>query len=974
MCFFSPNTDALTPLRSQATPDRAPDHLADGTPSALRDDLIALLGPTAVRARVTDLVKYATDASPYRLFPQVVIVAESVEQIAKILQYAKQNHRTVTFRASGSSLNGQSQGDDILIDVRNCFTGLEILEEGRYVRIKPGTIIGAANRALLPYNRVLGPDPASSGVATIGGVVANNASGMTAGTKLNSYHTVSAMKVLLSSGTLIDTGDTGVDEQLFLHERELHDGLLEIREEILKDESFASWLKKKFSIKNTNGYRLDAFLDCKTAGAIVQKLMVGSEGTLGYIAEVTFQTQPLKPLRSTGLLIFSSLHDAAAAAPHFIEMGAMAAELMDGRCLHIATSIPDVPKGWNLVSEDAGALLVEFRASETEELTKMEESGIQFASSLDLHEPAQFSRDPKAAAILWKVREGLYPIVASARAQGTSLMIEDVCVSQDRVGDAANDILDLQRKFHYLVNVAGHASAGNLHFLVGVNFGLPSDVDKYAAFMEEMTTLIISKYDGSLKAEHGTGRNIAPFLEKEWGPKATALMWQIKKLFDPRGLLAPGVMLNKDPLGHVKNTHTLPEIEHVANACIECGYCEPVCPSRHLTTTPRQRIALRREMMRHEPGSPIQKALLKEYEYDAVQTCAGDSSCEHACPVRINTGVMMKQFRHLEHSQGEEWVAERIADSWGMVEPMARASMLAGNIAAKIIGNGGVRGMLNLARKVISPDLLPSWIESLPMPASSKLPKTKEEGATAIYFPACINRIFGGSKLSRYKKSLPSAFVALSERAGYPLFIPSDVTGNCCATVWHSKGYNAGNILMANRVVGNMWRWSKQGVLPIVCDASSCTLGLKQEVLDYLTPQNRERHSALTIYDSITWADEKLLPRLNVTRKARTATVHPTCSMHTLGIDRTLRKIASELSEKPFYPITSTCCAFAGDRGLLHEELTRSATREEAEEVAGKNLDLYLCANRTCEVGMEHATHAPYESFVYALEELTHLR
>src|SRR5580692_6591413 len=856
MCFFSPNTDALTPLRSQATPDRAPDHLADGTPAALRDDLISLLGPTAVRSRVTDLVKYATDASPYRLFPQVVIVAESVEQIAKTLQYAKQNHRTVTFRASGSSLNGQSQGDDILIDVRNCFNGLEILQDGLYARVKPGTIIGAVNRALLPYSRVLGPDPASSGVATIGGVVANNASGMTAGTKLNSYHTVTSMKVLLPSGTLIDTGSVTVDGQLFEHERELHEGLLEIRDEILRDESFAAWIKKKFSIKNTNGYRLDAFLDCKTAGAIIQKLMVGSEGTLGYIAEVTFETLPLKPLRSTGLLIFSSLQDAAAAAPHFIEMGAMAAELMDGRCLHIATSIPEVPKSWNLVSEESGSLLVEFRASETDELTKMEEDGLRFAASLNLHEPAQFSRDPKAAAILWKVREGLYPIVASARAQGTSLMIEDVCVSQDRVGDAANDILDLQRKFHYLVNVAGHASAGNLHFLIGVNFGIPSDIDKYAEFMEEMTTLIVSKYDGSLKAEHGTGRNIAPFLEKEWGPKATAIMWRIKKLFDPRGLLAPGVLLNKDPRGHVKNTHTFPEIEHVANACIECGYCEPVCPSRHLTTTPRQRIALRREMLRHEPGSPIQNALLKEYEYDAVQTCAGDGSCEHACPVQINTGVMMKHFRHLEHGRRQEWVAERIAEHWGLVEPMARASMLVGNLAAKLLGNGTVRSILNAARKVISPELLPSWVESLPMPASSKLPHTNEEGAAAIYFPACINRIFGGSKLSKHTMSLADALVAVSERAGCPLFIPPDVVGNCCATVWHSKGYNAGNILMANRVVNSMWRWSKQGSLPIVSDASSCILGLKQEVLDYLTPENRNRHKRLTICDSVTWADE----------------------------------------------------------------------------------------------------------------------
>ncbi|HTF44359.1 MAG TPA: (Fe-S)-binding protein, partial [Terriglobales bacterium] len=241
----------------------------------------------------------------------------------------------------------------------------------------------------------------------------------------------------------------------------------------------------------------------------------------------------------------------------------------------------------------------------------------------------------------------------------------------------------------------------------------------------------------------------------------------------------------------------------------------------------------------------------------------------------------------------------------------------------------------------------------------------------AIYFPACINRIFGGSKLSRRSMSLAQAFVAVSERAGHPLFIPPDVVGNCCATVWHSKGYNAGNILMANRVVNSMWRWSKQGLLPVVSDASSCTLGLKQEVLDYLTPENRDRHKHLTIYDSITWADEKLLPNLKVKQKARTATLHPTCSMNTLAVATTLRKIAAELAEKPFYPLTSTCCAFAGDRGLLHEELTRSATREEAGELAGKNLDLYLCANRTCEVGMEHAVHAPYESFLFALEELT---
>jgi D-lactate dehydrogenase len=339
--------------------------------------------------------------------------------------------------------------------------------------------------------------------------------------------------------------------------------------------------------------------------------------------------------------------------------------------------------------------------------------------------------------------------------------------------------------------------------------------------------------------------------------------------------------------------------------------------------------------------------------------------------VQINTGVMMKHFRHLEHGRRQEWVAERIAASWSMVEPIARMSLFAGNMAAKLLGDRTIRAVLSAARTLVSPELLPSWMESLPMPARSRLPRTKEEGTVAIYFPACINRIFGGSKTSHRRRSLPEVFVEVSERAGQPVSIPPDVVGNCCATVWHSKGYNAGNILMANRVVESMWRWSKQGALPIVCDASSCTLGLRQEVVDYLTPENRSRHKRLTIYDSVTWADEKLLPNLDVKRKARSATVHPTCSMHTLGVDVTLRKIAGQLAERPFYPLTTTCCAFAGDRGLLHEELTRSATREEASEVAGKNLDLYLCANRTCEVGMEHATRAPYESFLYSLEELT---
>ena len=163
--------------------------------------------------------------------------------------------------------------------------------------------------------------------------------------------------------------------------------------------------------------------------------------------------------------------------------------------------------------------------------------------------------------------------------------------------------------------------------------------------MEGLIELVIDRYDGSLKAEHGTGVNMAPFVEREWGPKATELMRRVKRLADPDGVLAPGVLINDDPGVHLKNLKTTPAIEEEVTTCVECGFCEPVCPSRHLTTTPRQRIVLRREMARQAPGSPVLEALLDEYEYDALETCAADGTCMLACPLGIDTGKFVKSLR-----------------------------------------------------------------------------------------------------------------------------------------------------------------------------------------------------------------------------------------------------------------------------------------------------------------------------------------
>jgi D-lactate dehydrogenase len=563
------------------------------------------------------------------------------------------------------------------------------------------------------------------------------------------------------------------------------------------------------------------------------------------------------------------------------------------------------------------------------------------------------------------VREGLHGLIGRFRPPGSSLIIEDVCVPPGRIAESAREIQALLSEHGFLPGVAGHTSAGNLHFMLTPDFAKPEDVERYEAFIEKLVDLVLDKYDGSLKAEHGTGLNMAPYVEREWGSTATELMWRVKALADPDRALAPGVLLNRDAGAHLRNLKTTPEIEEVATTCVECGFCEPVCPSRHLTTTPRQRIVIRREMARQPAGSPVQRALLEQYEYDGIETCAADGTCQIACPLGIDTGKLVKGFREREHTPRAQRQAVRVAERFGRVEAVARAALRTGAAAQPLM-----RAAAGAARGLLSDELVPSWPSNMPPPAPAELPRTEREGAAAVYMPACVNRIFGGPRGNGAGLHLTEAMVAVSDRAGMPVWIPDDVAGNCCSVPWTSKGYSEGARLMANRTVEALWRWSDEGVLPVVIDASSCSLGLASEVGDILTDENRERHGRLEILDSIAWA-KRLLPTLPITGKLGSVAVHPTCSTRHQGLERDLRRIAGEIADDVFQPIRATCCGMAGDRGLLHPELTASATADQARELAESPRDAYLCSNRTCEIGLQGATGAAYESFLIALERVS---
>jgi D-lactate dehydrogenase len=971
--LFAPNTRAIGRPPGPAKCDAVPDSLIDGTPSGLRDDLVRLLGKKQVLHRVIDLVRYAADASPYRLLPKVVVMPRNVDDVVNILAYCRQTGRHATFRAAGTSLNGQSQSDDILIDVRRNWSGFSVEDGGSRLRCRPGTILAHANTALRKHGRRLGPDPASGHAATVGGVIANNAGGMRCTLKRDAYHTVTAMTFVLPSGTTISTEEPDAEQRFAQREPELVRGLMALREQLVADEPLSARVRQKFAIRNTHGYRLSALLDAATPLQIFRRLLVGSEGTLAFIAEAVIETIPAPELTTVAWLPLPSIDAAVALVPRLVAMGAEAVELMIAGALTAAgEAFPGTPGYWKTLDPKAAALLVEFGARDQEDLARTEKRVAEALVNVELLQPLEFITATEAVELAWHVREGLLGIVGKMRPEGSMVITEDVCFPPDRLAQGAHDLQALLAKHGFIPGVAGHAAHGNLHFTLIAKLDDEEGRARYSAFMKDLVELVVRKHDGSLKAEHGTGINMAPFLVDEWGEKAADMMWRIKALADPNGVLAPDVILTRKSDVHLQSLKSIPVIENVTNSnqCIECGFCEPVCPSRNVTMTPRQRIALRREMARLAPDSPVLIRLQDQYEYDGIQTCAGDGSCSIPCPIGINTGALIKELRQREHGSRSEEVALAIARNWATVEKAARVSLAATRLGSRTVGLGLVKAVTTVARSVVSEDLMPAVPGPMPLPAPSRLPATARENAAAVYFPACINRMFGRDPTqSRRAPSLPETLVTLSARAGRPLWIPPDVAGLCCATPWSSKGYQKGHDYMAAAMVDALWRWSDHGQLPIVIDAASCTLGL-EEVGRHLDEQRQAFHKNLRLIDSVSWCRD-LLPHLNIARKLSRVVVHPTCSMNHLGISAQLSEIASVLAVEAEVPVGDTCCGTAGDRGLLHPELVVSATRDTKAVLDTRPADAYISANRTCEMGLLQATGRPYQSFVFLLEELS---
>jgi D-lactate dehydrogenase len=454
---------------------------------------------------------------------------------------------------------------------------------------------------------------------------------------------------------------------------------------------------------------------------------------------------------------------------------------------------------------------------------------------------------------------------------------------------------------------------------------------------------------------------MAPFVRRQYGDELYDVMREVKVLFDPAGMLNPGVLMDDDPHAHLRHIKTAPPVAEEVDRCVSCGYCEPVCPSRDITLTPRQRIVTLRaiEQAKLDGDRALAAHLEKDYDYDAVQTCAVDGMCQTVCPVNINTATLVKRLRRRDAGPVTKGAWNVAARNWGT---LTRGAGLALDAARKV-PIGVVLAPNKLARSVFGTETVPLYSAEMPGGGSSRERPAPAGDPQGVYFPACVGTMFGPADDSC--PGVQYSFEQLCERTGITLLVPQGIDALCCGTPWSSKGLVGGQGAIQDKTLAVLRAATRNGELPIICDASSCTEGLRQAI------ENEGSDKPLTVLDAVEFAARNVLVQLPDYQKIESLALHPTCSSTRLGLNGTLEAVARAVAERVEVPENWGCCAFAGDRGMLHPELTESATRAQAADVAAMDATAHASCNRTCELGMTRATGEDYHHVLELLEEVT---
>lgn len=932
----------------------------------LKKELSKTIPSKRIITNPLQLLAYGTDASFYRLIPKIVVQVHTEEEAVEVIRQTEKLNIPVTYRAAGTSLSGQAITDSVLMVATHEWRKYTILDdEALKIKLQPGITGARANIHLQPFGRKIGPDPASINAAMIGGIAANNASGMCCGTDQNSYKTIADIRIVLYDGTILDTSD----EKSKLDFTEKHPEIIreieKLRDNIKADNTLTERIKQKYKIKNTTGYSINALVDYEDPFDIIKHLMIGSEGTLAFTSDITYHTVVDEKYKACTLMIFETIEKACEVVPMLKNTPVSAVELLDRDSIRSIEDDPEAPSYFRTLPETACLLLVEIQANEQLEMNEKEAVIRKAIKTYPTIQPYKFTSDPKEYNFNWKARKGLLSSIGGLRKTGTTCLIEDVAFPIDRLGDACVALKDLFKRLGYADAVLyGHALDGNFHIVFSQDFNSPSEVQKYADMMDELADIVVNKFDGSLKAEHGTGRNMAPFVEKEWGEAAYKIMLKIKDIFDPHKLINPGVIINENPKIHLENLKPLPAANEIIDKCMECGFCEPNCVAEGLTLSPRQRIVIAREISRlkalGEDPSRL-KQMLNDAKYYSDETCATDGLCGLVCPVKIDTGKFIKHVRHEEASDTAKKVAAYIGNRMAGTTSAARGGLNFVHFAHSILGDTLMGGIASTMR-TLSLKTIPKWNKDMPKGASKIKDIVINEGQVdkVVYFPSCINRSMG--KSNGYEKGdveLTKKTQELLQRAGFTIIYPEGINSLCCGMAFSSKGLKEEGTRKSKELENALLKASENGKYPILFDMSPC----------FYTFHEAYESKDLKIYDPIEFMLDFVIPKLEIKHPRNIVTVFPVCSVKKIGMEQKLLQLA-KLCAKEVAFVDANCCGFAGDRGFTYPELNAHGQRHLNEQIPAGCKDGYS-TSRTCEIGMSEYSDINFKSIFYLIDEVT---
>jgi len=995
---------------------------------------------------------WGTDASFYRQIPKAVIRSDGEEEISRIVQLCKKHKLPFTFRAAGTSLSGQSCTDSVLIVAGKHWEKFTLSPDGESIKLQPGIVGARVNEILKPYGRVFPPDPASIGSAMVGGIVINNASGMNCGVHANSDRMMISARIILTDGTVLDTGDEKSREAFRKSHPEFLKKIEDLRDKVRADKELADRIARKYSIKNVTGLNLRPLVAYDDPFDIIAHSMVGSEGTLAFLSEVTMKTLHDYKFKASAMVYFLTMKESCEAVVAMkklkagdedLEMSAenlmvKSAEMLDYMSLN---SVDDPVFLQYKKDVDAGkiegvepgdyhnltAILTETKGITHEQLLEKIEKIKACLGQFRLYIPAEFTEDPKVYGKYWAIRSGIFPSVGGTRPVGTSCLIEDVAFPIETLPEATVKLQKMIADHGYSdACIYGHAFEGNYHFILNQSFADEHEVVRYAEMMRDVAKLVVEGYDGSLKAEHGTGRNMAPFVKYEWGEKAYEAMKELKAIFDPEGLLNQGVIFNDDPDCFIKCLKPLPvldfdfdsvpdgghylmdpslstakeTIEQVkrANKCIECGFCEVNCMSCGLTLSSRMRIAVQREIRALEAAgsNPERVATLrKQYKYYGDQTCATDGLCSTSCPMKINTGELTHLIRQLDMNKSKlgYQVGEFAANHMAGIKSGLRVVLDVAHAAHVTLGPT----LMTTVCRTMNKMGLPLWTTA--MPKKKRQPKPSDltqfiinsiehstlniehsaaqkdadannvqssmvnvQSPKVVYFPSCINQTMGQSKQGGKIHDLVDEVIQLMAKAGYEVIFPKGMEKMCCGQIWESKGMLDIADRKSAELEAALWEASEKGKYPVLCAQSPCLHRMKKVM------------HKMKLYEPAEFIMKYLVPRLDFHPIDKHIALHITCSTRQMGVADDLIALAKMCSTNVYLPEGVGCCGFAGDRGFTFPELNKYGLRKLRPQIEANHIEVGYSNSRTCEIGLETNTGIPYMSIVYLVNECTTAR